>query len=203
MIHAYNEQWLGVIQPKVAFMFEFAVLKEALDIDDFADKFAKSEVARSLETADCILALGKSSIELLYLVLGKEPHNIEATDIPTPEFWVGWVLAYAQWHFNRTYADLIKAIKPSHLLNYYFPYHEMDIRQTMDLIAEYLQPICPLKKIREKQGYSQSQLANISGIPLRSIRAYEQGSVDIAKAQAETLYLLSECLGCAIEDLIK
>lgn len=96
MIPAYNEQWLGVIQPKVAYMFEFAVLKEGLNIDDFSDKFAKSEAARSLETADCILALGKTSIELLYLVLGKEPHDIEATDIPTPEFWVGWVLAYAQ-----------------------------------------------------------------------------------------------------------
>lgn len=203
MIPAYNEQWLGVIQRKVAYMFEFAVLKEGLNIDDFADKFAKSEAARSLETADCILALGKSSIELLYLVLGKEPHDIEATDIPTPEFWVGWVLAYAQWHFNRTYAELIKAIKPSQLLNYYFPYHEMDIRQTMDLIAEYLKPGCPLKTIREKQGYSQSQLSNLSGVPLRTIRAYEQGSVDIAKAQAETLYWLSDCLGCTIEDLIK
>lgn len=143
MIRAYNEQWLGVIQPKVAYMFECAVLKEGLDIDDFADKFAKSEVARSLETADCILALGKSSIELLYLVLGKEPYDIETTDIPTPEFWIGWVLAYAQWHFNRTYIQLIQAIKPSQLLNYFFPYHEMDIRQTMDIIAEYLKPISP------------------------------------------------------------
>ena len=33
MIHAYNEQFVGIIQPKVAAMFELAVLEEHIDID--------------------------------------------------------------------------------------------------------------------------------------------------------------------------
>lgn len=36
MIHAYNEQFVGIIQPKVAAMFELAVLEEHIDIDVFA-----------------------------------------------------------------------------------------------------------------------------------------------------------------------
>ena len=35
------------------------------------------------------------------------------------------------------------------------------------------------------------------------IKAYEQGTVDIAKAQAETLYSLAQTLHCTIEELIR
>ena len=79
----------------------------------------------------------------------------------------------------------------------------MDISQSMELIAKYLKPVCPLKEIRQKRGISQTQLANLSNVSLRAIKAYEQGTVDISKAQAETLYALAQTLNCTIEDLIK
>ncbi len=50
---------------------------------------------------------------------------------------------------------------------------------------------------------SQTELAGISGVSLRAIKAYEQGKLDISKAQGETLYKLSKTLDCSIEDLIK
>ena len=78
----------------------------------------------------------------------------------------------------------------------------MDITHSMDLIAKYLKPVCPLKEIRQRHGLSQTQLANLSNVPLRTIKSYEQGTVDIAKAQAETLYALAQILNCSIEDLI-
>ena len=79
----------------------------------------------------------------------------------------------------------------------------MDIMHSMDLIAKYLKPTCSLKSIRQKRKLSQTQLANLSNVPLRSIKAYEQGTVDIAKAQAETLYSLAQTLHCTIEELIR
>ena len=203
MIHAYNEQFIGIIQPKVAAMFELAVLEEHIDIDAFAQKFISSPVCHALENADPVYALGKSANELLALILGNEPFNIETSSYASPEYWVGWVLSYAQWYFNKPYATIIAAIPCSKILDHYFPYHEMDITQSMDLIAKYLKPVCPLKEIRQRHGLSQTQLANLSNVPLRTIKSYEQGTVDIAKAQGETLYALAQILNCSIEDLIR
>ena len=203
MIHAYNEQFIGIIQPKVAAMFELAVLEEHIDIDAFAQKFISSPVCHALENADPVYALGKSANELLALILGNDPFNIETSSYASPEYWVGWVLSYAQWYFNKPYATIIAAIPCSKILDHYFPYHEMDITQSMDLIAKYLKLVCPLKEIRQRHGLSQTQLANLSNVPLRTIKSYEQGTVDIAKAQGETLYALAQILNCSIEDLIR
>ncbi len=76
----------------------------------------------------------------------------------------------------------------------------MDITQSLNLFVSHMSVSCPLKDIRTKRNLSQSQLSILSNIPLRTIKAYEQGSVDIAKAQAETLYALAKC---TIEDLIQ
>ena len=60
-----------------------------------------------------------------------------------------------------------------------------------------------LKNIRESKNLTQSKLAEMSGVNLAMICKYEAGFKDINKAQAKTLYLLSQVLGCAIEDLIE
>ncbi len=203
MIHAYNEQFLEIIQPKVASLFELAVLEENINIDIFAQRFISSDIAHSLETADPIFALGKSSNELLALILNKTPINKEINSNITPEYRVGWILSYAQWYLNTTFKDIINVIPCSELLNYYFPYHEMDIMQIVDLIKSNLKRESKLKTYRKKMNLSQLELSNLSNVPLRTIRSYEQETTDIAKAEAETLYLLSQVLKCSIEDLIK
>ena len=79
----------------------------------------------------------------------------------------------------------------------------MDIMHSMDMMAKYLKPVCPLKEMCQKCGISQTQSANLSNLPLRTMKAYEQGTVDIAKAQAETLYALAKTLNGTMEELIK
>lgn len=63
--------------------------------------------------------------------------------------------------------------------------------------------ITNLKKIRQARGLSQSKLACLAEVDLRSIQMYEQGRNDINKAQAGTLYKLARALGCNIEDLLE
>ena len=72
----------------------------------------------------------------------------------------------------------------------------------MEFIEKKLQKINALKEMRLKRGLSQSELSKKSKIPLRSIKAYEQGSRDLLKAQAETLYILARTLDCTMEDLL-
>ena len=60
-----------------------------------------------------------------------------------------------------------------------------------------------LKTLRTRHKISQGELSERSGINVRMIQHYEQGVKDINKAQAITLYKLSEVLECRIEDLIE
>lgn len=59
-----------------------------------------------------------------------------------------------------------------------------------------------LKETRVSKGLSQSELADRSGVSLRTIQGYEIGQRDINKASGETLYKLSKALGCLMEDLL-
>ncbi|MBR4496149.1 MAG: helix-turn-helix transcriptional regulator [Acholeplasmatales bacterium] len=63
--------------------------------------------------------------------------------------------------------------------------------------------VTKLKIIRQAKGLSQSELANLAKVDIRSIQMYEQKRNDINKAQAETLLKLSKVLGCNIEDLME
>ena len=96
MIHPYDEYYLDIAQSKLALMFEITVYQKKMNIDDFSKKFIESEICQRLEKADPIYLAGKSAQELLELVLKR---NIEVKEInmaASPEYWVGWVLAYTK-----------------------------------------------------------------------------------------------------------
>lgn len=59
-----------------------------------------------------------------------------------------------------------------------------------------------LKDRRMNAGMSQTQLAAASGVNVRMIQKYEQGSNDLNKASGETLLKLAQALGCHMEDLM-
>ena len=60
-----------------------------------------------------------------------------------------------------------------------------------------------LKETRKAKGFSQKQLSEISGVNLRMIQYYEQGVKDINKAEAMTVYKLSEALECNVRELLE
>lgn len=59
-----------------------------------------------------------------------------------------------------------------------------------------------LKFYREEAGMSQSQLAEKSGVSLRSIQMFEQGNRDINKAQVVTVLQLAEALDVDVYAII-
>lgn len=59
-----------------------------------------------------------------------------------------------------------------------------------------------LQEQRKKAGLSQSQLAEKSGISLRTLQHYEIGDKNIRKAAVETVLALAEALGCDITEII-
>ena len=60
-----------------------------------------------------------------------------------------------------------------------------------------------LQELRKNIGYSQRELAEKSGVNLRTLQQYELKAKDINKAATTTLFALSKTLGCKIEDLLE
>ncbi|MCR4899160.1 MAG: helix-turn-helix domain-containing protein [Acholeplasmatales bacterium] len=202
MIHAYNDFYLPIIQNKMAEIFELALVYEKLDYDKFVDMFLNSYISKAFEANNMKYTLGKSSVELFALILNEDPKEYNVSSVATPEYWCGYVLAYIAWYFNVSYKYIFEKVTFKELLMNYFPYHEMDIMHMVDYYEKRLNIPSKLKLMREKRGLSQAQLALNADVPLRTIKSYEQKTVDIGKAQIETIYKLAQELCCKMEDLI-
>ena len=88
----------------------------------------------------------------------------------------------------------------------YSPYHEMDISQFCDKMIELYNKRkhnTNLKALRLDAGLSQSELAEISDIPVRTIQQYEQKQKNINAAKAETVVKLAKALNCTVEALME
>lgn len=60
-----------------------------------------------------------------------------------------------------------------------------------------------LKAIRQHAGLSQSELARLADVSVRTLQDYEQGKKPIGKAAADTVLRLAEALHCTVEELIR
>ena len=203
MIHAYNEIYLNNVMKNLAALFDLAINAEGFDKNEFAKKFAQSHIASGIENGVPDILAGKSATELLIEITGRDS---EYTNIPTdrtPEYWAGWVLAYAQWYLNKSFSDILSVMPFSRLLNMYYPYHESDEMKTIEVIQGLFPNTPALKTLRQKRKLTQEHLAILSGVNIRTIRSYEQGTNELAKAQGETLLMLAKALNCSVEDLIK
>lgn len=59
-----------------------------------------------------------------------------------------------------------------------------------------------VQKIRLSKNLSQSQLAKLSGVNLRTLQDFEQGRKPLKNAKGEMLYKLSYALDCSIDQLL-
>lgn len=211
MIRAYDKVYLDKARTALGRMLDFAVYDLKYDIAEFFNLFLKSGVANRFETGDFAVIVGMSGVELAYEVLeqsGVESERIKPnyTASRSEEFWTGWALAYYQWETSLSFAEIVRYVPIKNIADLYMPYHEMDIRQFVDKVnAMYktAKPETNLKLLRQKAGLSQRRLADLSGVPVRTIQQYEQRQKNINKAQAEYLVMLAKTLCCEPEDLME
>lgn len=211
MIHAYDKLYLEKARVTLACMLDYAVNKLNYDLVDFFQMFISSGIATRFGKGDCSVVAGKSGVELTYDILDKsglhyELVPINVNDSRTEEYWTGWALAYYQWETALSFEEISKFAPIHYVKALYSPYHEMDIRQFVDRMNEMYfdsNPETNLKKRRKEAGYSQRELAELTGIPLRTIQQYEQRQKNINKASVEYMIKLSQTLSCEVECLIE
>lgn len=203
MIHAYDEVYLNGVIKNIAALFHLAINEELIDPDEFAYTFSHSSVASGIEYANPKDLAGISAVEMFMDINNKEAKTSIISLDRTPEYWAGWVLAYAQWYLNKSFKDILSVISFSSIIDLYSPYHEASEMKTVDLIASKFKAESSLKKHRQINNLTQEELATLSGVNVRTIRSYEQQDNDITKAQYDILYKLSRVLNCTIEELVK
>ena len=189
-------------------MFDFAVYDLEEDLTDFYQKFLKSRISSQFERGESTVIVGKSGVELTLEIIGDEKLASKYRPVAnrTPEYWCGWALAYFQWYSGLTFKEIDNYIPVSEVLAMYSPYHEMDISQFCDKMIELYNNRkinTNLKNMRLNAGLSQSELADISDIPMRTIQQYEQNQKNINAAKAETVVKLAKALNCTVEALME
>ena len=210
MTHAYNKLYLEDAMNNLGTMLDCAVNAARCDLVVFFEMFLSSGVASQMEAGNPRYLSGMSGMELMQLVLKKSSDKtIPIADyVPfdrTPEYWAGWALAYYQWYSAYSFAFIQRnGLSISTVLSLYPTLHEADLSkfvQTADtLIQTHLNTRKNmLKTIRKQSHLTQKELAELSGVTLRMIQAYEQGDQDILKAEARTVFALARVLGCPAE----
>ena len=202
MIRAYSEEYLSTVYRNLGSLFDLAVYSEDMDLTDFSRLFASSKVARGIESGSPRFLAGMSPQDMFRDITMREPGPYRPPKETSDAMWTGSVIAYSQWHCGCRFRELFDSVPAERILSLYRTFRD-DIMIAVTIVVDTLHPVAVLKKLREERGMSQSELALISGVPIRSIRAYEQGSVDLCKAQGDTLYRMAKVLGCSVDDLIK
>ena len=211
MACAYNELYLNDAKKHMAGMFHYALNDCQTNCDWFVKLFIQSGFAEKFERGNPSIVVGMSGVELAKAVFHATYREIH---LPAPsfsqersqEYWAGWTLAEYQWYTSRQFRDIFNDIPLSKMIELYPIYHEMDVTHFINLtdeISEQSHKETKLKQLRKRLGLSQTELAELSGVNLRSVQMYEQFVNDIDKAQARTLFTLSRVLGCSIEDLLE
>ena len=211
MIHAYQEIYLSKAQSVLGDAFDYAVNTCGIPGNDFVKLFIASSVSKRMENGEPAYLSGKSGIEIVREIVAEtkgQELQIEPQDHfgRSREYWIGWAVAYYQWYSGRKYRDIFKVISFEDLQKRYYTLHEADITKFVDIVDSKIKEFFSetnLKRIRTTYGFTQAELAERSGVSLRSIQMYEQRNKNINKASADTMYRFAKALGCTMEDLIE
>lgn len=199
----------GDILGNIASMFDLAVNNYHIDGDKFWDMFVISGVAEQIEKKNPKYSAGKSGEELLLEVLVAVGFKTDKKESSyyfgrSAEFWSGHIIAKSHMLLKESFKEIHSSIKFSELQNMYKTLHEAPDEKTVEIIENRLcNKIVNLKRYRETLDLSQSQLAEQSGVSIRTIQAYEQKEKDINKASVSILAALAEVLKCSINDLLE
>lgn len=211
MKHAYNEMYLDDAMENMGEMVDYAVNVCHMDIEEFWQMFLASGLAEEFSKGSPKAVSGTSGTEMVYQVFDKAglpnkefPIQIEYTK--SREYWSGWILAYYQWLTGKNFKDIYKGLNMEEIQRLYPTLHEASEEkfvEVADRIIEENTKTTKLQMLRKNSGYSQSELAECSGVNKRMIQQYEIGAKDINKAAGTTLLALARVLGCEVEDLLE
>lgn len=206
MMNAYSDLYINDAQDWLGEFLETSVYVLNMDLKDAWENFLYSQYSLLFGTGDPFTICGKSGSEVAFELCNKRVDQLPFIYDRTPEYWLGWSLAYYQWEKNIPFAFITNSVDIDAILLMYKKYHEMDISHFSDEIDR-LRRIhkreTNLKRIRMSRGLSQKALAELTSIPIRTIQQYEQKQKNINNAQANYVFALAQALSCSPKDILE
>lgn len=211
MINSYDELYVDDFMESLGVAFYLSEYFK-LGAKKFLDLFIASGIAAQIENGNPKYLAGRCGSELYEEVLKKTGLFTDLNfpddyfDIEGSAFWIGWTIAHYQWQSGKHFTDIRDMIGVDFLYRLYPSGHcssEEWVCIQLDEIMECSKRENRLKSYRKAIGISQKELSEISGVNIRTIRAYEQGSKDLNNAGAMTVYQIAKSLKLNIDDLIE
>lgn len=208
---AYNEIYLDDAMENMGEMVDYAVNVCNMDIEEFWQLFLSSGLAEEFGKGSPKVVSGISGTEMVYQVfekagLSEVEYPIQIEYARSREYWSGWILAYYQWLTGKKFQDIYKGLSMEEIQRLYPTLHEAPEEKFVEVANRMIEAntkSTKLQVLRKNSGYSQSELAERSGVNKRMIQQYEIGAKDINKAAGTTLLALARVLGCDVEDLLE
>lgn len=211
MTPAYAEEYLNDSMKNLGEAFDYAVNVCNIDIETFMGLFIASGFADMFGKGVPKVVSGLSGTELVMEVVNKAGQFYSFPKPQTeydysPEYWCGWILAYYQWKTGRTFKDIEVNISVTEILKMYPTLHEASEEKFVDTANAIIlrrNNTTRLQRQRKQCGLTQKELAEKSGVKLRTLQQYEMKAKDINKASVSTILALASVLSCKIEDLME
>ena len=205
-MNAYSDFYINEAQDWLGEFLETSVCVLNMELKEIWKRFVFSHYSLLFGAGDPFTICGKSGSEAAFELCGKRVDNLPFIYDRTPEYWLGWALAYYQWERNIPFAFIANNVDIEVMLLMYKKYHEMDIThfcEEIDRLMHLHKKEANLKKMRMSRGYSQKELAEITSIPIRTIQQYEQKQKNINNAQANYVLALAQALSCSPKDILE
>ena len=211
MTRAYDESYLSDAMQNLGEMVDYAVNTCHFEINEFFEMFLASGLAAQFASGTPRIVSGMSGVELAAEVVrksgaGEELPDPEAEYDRSPEYWCGWIVAFYQWYTGVTFHEIMQVVSMAEIRKMYPTLHEASefkFVDTVNSIARRKKLPTKLRTLRKACGYSQKELAEKSGVNLRTLQEYDSRAMDINRATGGTLLALSKALGCQVEDLLE
>ena len=211
MTHAYDERYLDDAMRNLGEAADYAVNACKMSLQKFFDLFVATGFAAQFGNGVPKIISGLSGTELVHEIILKSGIEQELPEVQaeynySSEYWCGWIIAYYQWRTGRTFKDIFQNISAKEIEKLYPTLHEAAEEKFVDVVNSIIErkiTTTKLQELRKNIGYTQRELAEKSGVNLRTLQQYELKAKDINKAAATTLLALSKTLGCRIEDLLE
>lgn len=212
MTNVYDKGYIEAGALCLAEAFDYASCRCGIDVEVFMELFIISGCAGKFEEEDPSVVFGLSGTELVVKIVEESglllnfPEPLRELGETSVEYWTGYFYGYLRYYSGCSYRDIFRNVDFDELSG--------NVPKLLDSGEEEREKILKgllsskenpvrLKTIRKECGFSQRELAEKSGVNLRTLQQYEIRSKDINKAAVSTLRALAEVLGCRITDLME
>lgn len=202
-MNAYDKIYLEDAMHNLGVMADCGANTLCIPRGEFWARFLASSIAERFSKGAVDIIAGHSGVELALMVVRETGRPLQGcsptVSISSPEYWAGMSLARYQWKSSMTFKEMSRCgLGLEETVKMFNPLHEADWTVFSgiadEIVGECYNPNSWLKNLRRMNGLTQKELSAISGVPIRLIRAYEQGTVSTAKAEHQTILQLRQAL---------